>query len=57
MQVISLKLYAMLSSLPLIFIKLDDILFLFTSIFDEFDKISFSRFPKLFFKDIKFIFS
>ena len=46
----------MLSSLPFIFIKLDDILFLFTSIFDEFDKISFSRSPKLLFTDIKFIF-
>ena len=39
----------MLSSLVFIFIKLVDILFLF-------DKIVFSRSPKLLFTDIKFIF-
>ena len=46
----------MLFSLPFIFIKLVDILFLFSSIFDEFDKIIFSRSPKLLFTDIEFIF-
>ena len=39
----------MLSSLPLIFIKLVDILFLF-------DKMLFSRSPILLFTDIKLIF-
>ena len=46
----------MLSSLVFIFIKLVDILLLFVSVFDEFDKISFSRSPKLLFTDIKLIF-
>ena len=39
-----------------IFPKLVDTSFLFVSIFDEFDKIVFSRSPKLLFTDIRFIF-